>query len=172
MEVQLPDIVAFTGHRDIRFAAGDDLTMLEERLGRTIQALYASGYRRFMSGMARGFDMVAARSVLGLRQSHPDAELIAALPFAGQAKGFPAAVRREYDAILASADRVEVVSDRYGHDVFLRRDDYMVERAALFVTWFDGRRGGTSYTVARARARGLRVINLYSDGQRDLFGMP
>ena len=110
-----------------------------------------------------------ANAVLDLRLTYPDTELIAALPFEGQAAGFPVGVRREYDAILASADRIEVVGSGYSPDVFLRRDDYMVERAGLFVAWYDGRRGGTSYTVSRARARGLRVINLYRDGLPELF---
>lgn len=169
METQLPDIVAFTGHRDIRFGPGDDRRGLECRLERTLAKLYELGYRRFMSGMACGFDMLAANAVLDLRLTYPDTELIAALPFEGQAAGFPVGVRREYDAILASADRIEVVGSGYSPDVFLRRDDYMVERAGLFVAWYDGRLGGTSYTVSRARARGLRVINLYRDGQPELF---
>ena len=72
-------------------------------------------------------------------------------------------------AMMISANRVEVLAEEYSRECFLRRDDYMVERAATVVAWFDGRAGGTAYTVARARALGCEVINLYRDGQMELF---
>ena len=91
------------------------------------------------------------------------------MPFRAQAAGFSAVVRRDYEQILAAANRVDVLQEEYSRDCFLRRDDYMVERAAMVVAWFDGRAGGTAYTVGRARSLGCEVINLYRDGQMSLF---
>ena len=161
--------VAFTGHRAMTFAAGDSAEALRERLDVTLRELYARGARVFYSGMAEGFDLLAARAVLDLRREYSDIQFIAAVPFRAQAVGFSAVVRRDYDQILAAANRVDVLQEEYSRDCFLRRDDYMVERAATVVAWFDGRAGGTAYTVGRARSLGCEVINLYRDGQMSLF---
>ncbi len=161
--------VAFTGHRAMTYAAGDSVGALRERLDATLQELYACGARTFYSGMAEGFDLLAARAVLDLRREYSDIQLIAAVPFRAQAAGFSAVVRRDYEQILRSANRVEVLAEEYSRECFLRRDDYMVERSATVVAWFDGRAGGTAYTVSRARSLGREVINLYRDGQMELF---
>ena len=59
--------VAFTGHRAMNFAAGDSTVALCERLDATLRELYARGMRTFYSGMAEGFDLLAARAVRPIR---------------------------------------------------------------------------------------------------------
>lgn len=163
------ECVAFTGHRAMRYAAGDSAEALRVRLDATLRELYARGVRTFYSGMAEGFDLLAARAVLDLRRECADVQLVAAVPFRGHGRLFSAVVQRDYEQILRSANRVEVLAEEYSRESFLRRDDYMVERSATVVAWFDGRAGGTAYTVARARSLGCEVINLYRDGQMELF---
>ncbi len=55
---------AFTGHRTYRGEAAEALASL-------LGDLHAEGYRRFLCGMALGFDMAAAEAVLALRAAHP-----------------------------------------------------------------------------------------------------
>ena len=53
---------------------------------------------------------------------------------------------------------------------YLRRNDFLVDNATVVVAWWDGvPRGGTAYTLRRARHAGCRVINIYPDLQLD-FG--
>lgn len=151
------------------YAAGDSAEALRGRLDATLHELYARGARIFYSGMAEGFDLIAARAVLDLQRQYSDVRLIAAVPFRGQGRSFSAVVQRDYEQILQAANRVDVLQEEYSRESFLRRDDYMVERAATVVAWFDGRAGGTAYTVSRARSLGCEVINLYRDGQMELF---
>ena len=153
----------------MRFALGDSAEALRSRLDATLRELYLRGARTFYSGMAEGFDLLAARAVLDLQSKYSDVQLIAAVPFRGHGRSFSSVVRRDYEQILRAANRVEVLAEEYSRECFLRRDDYMVERSATVVAWFDGRAGGTAYTVARARSLGCEVINLYRDGQMELF---
>ena len=169
MRNDLQTSVAFTGHRAMSYVAGDSAEALCLRLDATLRELYARGARCFYNGMAEGFDLIAARAVLDLQRQYSDVQLIAAVPFRGHGRSFSAVVQRDYEQILAAANRVEVLAEGYSRECFLRRDDYMVERAATVVAWFDGRAGGTAYTVARARSLGREVINLYRDGQMELF---
>ena len=153
----------------MRFALGDSAEALRSRLDATLRELYLRGVRTFYSGMAEGFDLLAAHAVLDLQRQYSDVQFVAAVPFRGHGRSFSSVVRRDYEQILRAANRVEVLAEEYSRECFLRRDDYMVERAATVVAWFDGRVGGTAYTVARARSLGCEVINLYRDGQMDLF---
>ena len=66
--------VSFTGHRNYDRSADDKLREI-------ISSLYERGYRRFLTGMAWGFDLAAAEVVISLKNSLPDIELIAVEPY-------------------------------------------------------------------------------------------
>lgn len=149
--------VAFTGHRTYRDEA-------REALSRTLEELYARGFRTFLSGMAAGFDLAAAEAVLELRERHPEVRLVAAVPFPEQAARFPAARRRIYEEVLARADGVELIAPAYHQGCYARRNDFLVDHAAVVVAWYDGSPGGTRYTVERALVRGREVVNLHPQG--------
>ena len=53
-----------------------------------IKNLYEEGFREFYSGMAEGFDMIAAEAVLQLKEQYEDMTLVAAIPFRAQAEWF------------------------------------------------------------------------------------
>ena len=67
--------VAFTGHRTYCGEA-------EKPLQELLQMLYEQGFRRFLTGMAWGFDLAAGEAVMRLKEQHDDIELVAAVPFA------------------------------------------------------------------------------------------
>jgi uncharacterized phage-like protein YoqJ len=133
------------------------------RLEAALDAAFADGYRVFISGMAAGFDLAAAEAVVQLKTSHSDVRLVAAIPFLGQSVGYNADDRRRYDDLVGAADEVRVLADRYSHGCYWRRDDWMVERSRRIVCWYDGSSGGTRYTVRRALACGLEIVNTYRD---------
>ena len=153
---------AFTGRRVYRDEAADLLPV-------TLEALYRRGYRCFLSGMAAGFDLAAAEAVAEFRTRRPDAVLVCVVPFPGQPERLPAADRIRYDRLIATADRVVMVGERYPPDCYARRNDYLVDHASYVVAYFDGRpSGGTYYTVRRAHRRHLPVENLFPDTQLTL----
>ena len=131
--------------------------------------LYGRGFRVFWSGMALGFDLAAAEAVLALRGELPGLRLCCAVPFPGQADRFPEADRLRYMRILDRADEVATLAPRYEPRCYLRRDEFMVERSAAVVAWFDGGKGGTRYTWDYARRCKAERINLWCDGQQGLF---
>ncbi len=148
--------VCFSGHRYYGGAAED-----EARLFSAVREAYDEGFRMFVSGMAPGFDLAAGEAVLRLRAARGDVRLVAAVPFAGQQRGYSAGDLARYEALLQAADDVRVLAARYSHGCYYRRDEWMVERSRRIVCWYDGSRGGTRYTVRRAVARGLEVVNVF-----------
>ena len=154
---------AFTGHRTYRGEAAQALAAL-------LGDLHAEGYRRFLCGMALGFDMAAAEAVLALRAAHPEVRLVCVVPFAGQDRRFPAVEQERYRRILEAADETVVLRDDYRPDCYARRNDCLTDGASAVVAWYDGSSGGTHYTVRRARRLGLRVLNLWQNPPAEFPG--
>jgi uncharacterized phage-like protein YoqJ len=153
--------VAFTGHRTYRSEADEELRQL-------LEELYAKGARRYLCGMAWGFDLSAGEAVVQHKLLHEDVELVAVEPFAEFRSLFRGEDAERYDALIAAADcRVVVGENNVG--AYMRRNDYLVDHSSLVVAWWNGRRdGGTAYTALRARRKGREVINLYPDPQLNL----
>ena len=92
---------AFTGHRFFDFTRKEEV---KARLTASILDAYEHGITRFMTGMAVGFDMLAAEVVLSMKGICPGITLMAVVPYSGQAERFSDYNRRRYDALLAQAD--------------------------------------------------------------------
>ena len=154
---------AFTGHRRYDGECDDALRAV-------VRELYGWGFRVFWSGMALGFDLAAAEAVLALRGELPGLRRCCAVPFPGQADRFPEADRLRYMRILDRADEVATLAPRYEPRCYLRRDEFMVERSAAVVAWFDGGKGGTRYTWDYARrCKAERINRNFSEALRPLF---
>lgn len=151
--------VAFSGHRTYRGEA-------DEELRGVVARLYDEGYRRFLCGMAWGFDLAAGEAVAELKRAHSDVELMAALPYRNFSKLFQADDAEQYRRVADAADEVVAVSEDESRAAYRMRNDYLVDNSSVLVAWFDGQpRGGTAYTVRRARRKGVRVENLYPQVQ-------
>lgn len=150
---------AFTGHRFYDFSQRE---FIQERLTSAISEAYEHGIRNFISGFALGIDLMAAQLVQSLKCNLPGISLTAAIPFEGQAERYNIYDKRVYRRLLELADKVIVLSDCYYPRCFLDRDEFMVENASYLIAYYDGReKGGTYYTVKKARARGIPIINVY-----------
>lgn len=146
----------FTGHRII---AKEDREPLETALGTEILHLYEKGVTEFCTGGAKGFDMMAAEAVLELRKTQP-VRLHLILPCRDQCRGWPMKLRMRYDAILEAADSVRYLADTYTEGCMRLRNDALVEAAAYCICYLQRDKGGTAYTVKKARQAGLEIIHL------------
>ncbi len=163
----------FTGYRPHRFQFSPEGLRPEQvqaALGAQIRRLYDEGYRTFISGMSAGVDLWAAAEVLALRESHPDAELIAAVPFAGQESHWALPLQKEYRRILDAAQQVEVLFDeaaaeQNAAECYKKRNRWMVDRAdtVLAVCEIDvaDSRTGTAATVRYARRLQKRILYIH-----------
>ena len=155
--------VAFTGHRTYCGEANSDLRQ-------TILKLCEEGFTRFLCGMAWGFDLAAGEAVAEAKKHCSEIELVAVVPYDGFEGLFHGDDAEQYGRVMAAADEVVVVSEQGGDAAFRRRNDYLVDNASIVVAWFDGvPRGGTAYTVRRARHSRLPVVNLMHNPQLELF---
>lgn len=147
-------VCAFTGHRRL-----DGSNFDEHLLERVIEDLIKTGVNRFLCGMAVGFDLKAAQTVLALKDRY-GAELVACLPCADQSARFSASSKRLYDEILSKCDEVITLADEYRSGCMLTRDRYLVDNCDVLVSFLRKTSGGTHYTVGYAKKRGKKVIEL------------
>ncbi|MFR9543929.1 MAG: SLOG family protein, partial [Rikenellaceae bacterium] len=118
--------------------------------------------RQFLSGMAQGFDMIAAEAVLKLRDEYDDVELIAVIPFEGQADNFSYEDQKRYDRILDEVDQIIVTSPTYsGTRVYFVRNNYLADNASYIIAYSDGNGRGTTYTLQRAIEGGAKSHNIF-----------
>ena len=154
--------VAFTGHRNYSHEADAELCQL-------LRELYAEGFRRFLCGMAWGFDLAAGEAILRLKREFGDVQLVAVEPFEGFGDMFRGSDAEQYRRVSGGADCRVVVCDHASQRSYLRRNDFLVDNSSVVVAWWNRvPHGGTAYTVRRARHAQLRIINLFPDQQLNL----
>lgn len=147
----------FSGHRDL---PGEEVAALFAELLEKIRFLYARGFRRFLSGGALGFDLLAARAVLDEKREHPDIRLHFALPCPDQAKHWNPADRALYERMVGLADEVTVVSPGYTLGCMQRRNRFLVDESDACIAYLTKLTGGTAYTVAYANKKNIPVYLL------------
>lgn len=154
----MPKICCFTGHRDIKIEKYNAVTLrLEWQLRRLIENEDVTVFR---AGGARGFDTLAAISVLKLKSEYPHIKLHLLLPCKNQEKLFELSEKRLYRYVLANADEVKFVNERYAIGVMKARNRALVDGSDICVAYLSKSSGGTYQTVGMARRAGLSVINV------------
>lgn len=160
MNYNMNETMAFTGHRSI---APSKAGQIRQNVRKQIKDLYIKGIRFYLCGMALGFDMLAAEEVLALKETLPSLKLLAVVPFTNQSNRWNHRDQERYRKILESADETIVLSDVYFSGCYLARNDYMISHSAGVVAYFDGTpKGGTFYTIRKARAKGKNILNLFT----------
>lgn len=152
--------VAFTGHRKIR---AEHLDHVRTCLASAIVRLYEYGCRDFYCGMAMGFDLLAAETVIGLKSVCPQIRLVAAIPFPGQERSYSDADKTRYRNALSFSDERVVLSDRYGRNAYRIRNTFMIEHASHVIAYYDTsvRYSGTGQTMRMAEKKGCHITNLF-----------
>ncbi len=147
----------FTGHREI---PKRDAKRIAANLEKTTIGLIERGYLYFGAGGARGFDAMAAQTVLRLRTRYPDIKLILVLPCRNQTKGWSAKDVEEHKYIKAWADKVVYIAQEYAPGCMHKRNRHLVDNSSTCVCYWVKEGGGTDYTVSYAHLKGLEVINV------------
>ncbi len=146
----------FTGHRMI---AREQKAEVEKRLLSAIAHLCQKGVTDFVAGGALGFDTMAAKAVLSLREQY-NLRLRLFLPCKDQYRGWRAQDVLIYHEILEEADEVVWTGEVYTRGCMHVRNRRMVEESGFCICYLTEPKGGTAYTVKYAKDQNLEIINL------------
>ncbi|HBF86750.1 MAG TPA: hypothetical protein DDW54_03630 [Clostridiales bacterium] len=162
IEHDLPALIknetcAVTGHRTLK--ENFDRKKLDGKFTEIIE----KEYKYFLVGMALGFDTECFLSLERLRKKFTDIKIVAVIPCVDQAAKFPPEERKEYNRMLTSADYIAAEKRTYFKNCMLIRNNFLVENSSYLLAYYDGesKKGGTYYTVSRAKKLGVITENIY-----------
>lgn len=147
----------FTGHRSL---SHEEKLKVAVRLREIIVEQIKTGVVFYGAGGARGFDALAAQTVLDMKKEYPQLRLILVLPCEDQTRGWRSEDIAVYEDIKRRSDKVVYVSREYTSDCMHRRNRHLVDHSGTCICYLTRRSGGTAYTVDYARRKGLCIINL------------
>ena len=149
----------FTGHRPQKLRRPEQ--EIKKDLESAISEAIASGHTTFITGMAYGVDIWAGEIVVRFREKNPALHLIAAVPFEGFESRWTEDWKQRYRGLLGQADLVRYICPRYNAGAYQRRNEWMVDHAALVIAVYNGEPSGTKNTIDYAERCGVpvRAIN-------------
>ncbi len=146
----------FTGHRP------EKLSIPENRLAPLLEAeirnAIGRGFTTYITGMAKGTDLVAGEIVLRLREQDDRLKLICALPHPGFGLHWGGGWTERFQRVLAAADWTKCVCPSFSYASFQIRNEWMVRHSSLVIAVFNGERGGTKNTLDYARRQGVPCV--------------
>lgn len=156
--------VCFTGHRSQklpwRFNEEDERCKLfKVILHSEIEKAIENGYDTFLCGMALGFDIICAETVIELKKKYPDIRIYGAIPCETQDIKWADKDKLRYRELLKKLDGVRCIYNEYiGAECMLERNRYMVNNSSLMIALFNGNAGGTKSTIEYAKQQGLEMV--------------
>jgi uncharacterized phage-like protein YoqJ len=148
-------IVAFTGHRPDKLGGYKLPNPTYQFVCQQIeQALKELQPEKVISGMALGVDQWAANIAhkLGI-------PFIAAVPFTGQEKAWPAPSQKTFNTLIKLASEVVIVSEGgYAAYKMQIRNEWMVDRCDKLIAIWDGTPGGTGNCVKYAQSKNKEIF--------------
>jgi len=131
----------FTGYRPNKFPfelnqSNAEYIRFENKLTDAVFSLPDEGCHTFYCGMAMGFDIIAAETVLLLKKGIKNTEvrLICVIPFKGQEASFPPEWKERFNNILRNADEIIYLCEQYHKSCFQERNKYMIDNSDIVVT--------------------------------------
>lgn len=164
LKVLIDKAVCFTGHRSQKLPWGFNETNnrcveMKHNLKLEIEKAIKEGYTTFLCGMALGFDIICAETILELKKKYKDIILIGALPCKNQDCKWITRERIRYRNLLKQLDYVRCIYDEYiGPECMLERNRYMVDNASKMIALFNGQNDGTKKTIDYAKDKGLNIV--------------
>lgn len=152
-------ICCFTGHRPNKLSKSEK--EVKYLLKIEVERAISEGFDSFISGMAMGFDIWAAETVLELREKYPNLQLICAVPYNGFERMRNADEKTRYRNILNKASNVCVLASKYSYSCFQYRNMWMVDRSQKVIAAFCGQNGGTKNTIEYAKNNKIEIVNIF-----------
>ena len=146
----------FTGHRPEKLRIPEEglVQLLEPEIRRAID----NGFTTYITGMAKGTDLVAAEIILRLREQDPRLKLICALPHPGFGLHWGGGWTERFQRVLETADLTKCICPKFSYASYQIRNEWLVNHSGLMIGVFNGERGGTKNTLDYAKRVGVPCV--------------
>ncbi len=162
--MQIEKTVSFSGYRPAKLPNQGDENSLEVKtikksLVDAVSQAIDMGYDTFLVGMANGFDTYAGEAVVELKKIYSHIKLVCVLPFA-KTDNDEERISKEYNLLTDNASEIITLAENYSRGAYYLRNEYLVDNSSLLICYYDGKLGGTEYTVDYARKNQKQIVNL------------
>lgn len=145
----------FTGHRPEKLLLPEHI--IQDTLEQEISIAISDGFTTFISGMARGVDLWAAKLVLQKKENHNQIKLICAIPYEGFEIRWSPYWKRTYRLVYEAADERKVFYPAFQYDSFQVRNRWMIDKSTRVIAVCHCMRGGTYNTLEYARTQKVEI---------------
>ena len=153
------ETACFTGHREMKMAAGE----VKRRLSELLDVLISRGVIYYGCGGAWGFDFLAAEAVIEKKRKYPEVKLILVLPCKDHDKSWRPEQQATYSYIKTQADKIVYTAETYSKGCMHKRNRHLVDNSKVCISFLEKHQGGTFYTFNYAMQHDLEIYNL-ADG--------
>ncbi len=157
----------FSGHRPEKLPFNINYQTVEDGylsyIYLHVHEAYLNGYRTFLTGMARGFDTLAATAIIRYRQRFNVSEkinLVGVSPYAEEIRRLKGQDLYNYRFIMHHCDEMIYLNREYTPWCFHQRNRFMVDNSSLLISSCSDENSGTGSTIRYARKKGLTVDNI------------
>lgn len=156
----------FTGHRNMTKQDRISATPLLKNC--LIDIISNHNTRDFYIGGARGFDCIAAKVLIELRKERfgdKKLRLILVRPHRNQDVRWHDGDIQFYRSLLNDFDDVVTVGDDYSDGCMKERNQYMIDRSQILISYVDRSRmhSGSLQTLNMAQKKGIPIINIFDN---------
>lgn len=146
----------FTGHRPEKLKIPEDrlVLLLEEEIRKAI----AGGFTTYITGMAKGTDLIAGEIILRFREQDDRLKLICALPHPSFGLHWGGGWTERFQRVLAAADLSRTICPSFSYVSYQVRNKWLVDHSSLVIGVFNGERGGTKNTLDYAKRTGVPCV--------------
>ena len=173
-DVDIEKTIGFTGHRPSSLPwkydeSKSSCKAFKKDLYEILEKAILSGWTNFISGMAIGFDTIAAETVLELKKKYKQVKLFGAIPCSGQEEKWSDDDKARYHKLMKKLDGYEICSESYtGADTMYKRNRFIVDHSNVIVALWNGSpRSGTANTLNYAKSQGRKVRRINPEDYAD-----
>ena len=163
---KIEETACLTGHRPAKLPwfyneEKENCLRFKADLETIFTGAFDYGLKTYLVGMAEGFDMIGAETLIKLRKKLKEIKVIAVVPCKGQELKWKPEQQKRYHKILKKCDDIIVLSDTYTATCMNDRNRYMVEHSSVVIACCNGKPSGTRNTINFAKEKGckIRIIN-------------
>ena len=150
-------ICCFIGHRNLPKDKEHDIIL---KLEAEIKSLIKKGVTQFRMGCARGFDTLAALTVLKLKYKYEGISLNLVIPCLNQTKGWSDEDIAKYNYILNHSDKINTQIIEFKENCMEERNRKLVNGSGYCIAFLMHDFGDTFYTVNYAKSQKVEIINI------------
>lgn len=142
--------VTFCGHRTI---APSNSKIIRERLYEILERLIREGATEFLLGGYGTFDYLCAKAVFDLKEKYPHIISVLVIPY----------IDMDYDRSLYDISEYPPIENVPRKFAILKRNEYMVRKADVVVSYVEFSFGGAAKTLQYAKRKKKNIISVAED---------